>query len=213
MNFQVAKIMVRWKGLGNLQLIRFPLCFGKGKICFVWKTWATLQFLSWEKLVNFFEIPTLPNQWGTYFWVGGCDLYSPSNYDEATRKFGIGRFGRFEFLGLTLSTLQSFHWRFRSVILKKDRIFSGHQLISWWVKDPPFPNLEIETFRFLGEISTPKHVPQLPAGCCEVVSCLPFGSLLDTVRGGEKKIAVKGCKVLVRWCLRVVNCCHFSSGV
>lgn len=135
-----SKLQQLWsdrKG-SNLQLIRFPLCFGKGKICFVWKTWATLQFLLWEKLVNFFEIPTLPNQWGTYFWVGCCDLYSPSNYDEATRKFGIGRFGRFEFLGLTLSTLQgAFIGDLEVSSWKKIVFFSSNQLISRWVKDPP----------------------------------------------------------------------------
>lgn len=170
--------------------------FWKGKDMFCLEDMSHLAVSFVRKIGQFFWDTHPPESMGNIFlgrglrpilslklWRGNQKIW-----DWKIRKIWVSGFNVINFAG-------GFHWRFRRVILKKDLIFSSHQLISWWVKDPPFPNLEIETFRFLREITTPKHVPQLPACFCEVVSCLPFGSLLDTVRGGAKK----------RWLWKAVN--------
>ena len=77
--------------------------FWKGKDMFCLEDVSHLAVSFVRKLGQFFSDTNPPQSMGNIFLGCGayvcCDLYSPSNYDEATRKFRIGRFGRFEFWG------------------------------------------------------------------------------------------------------------------
>ena len=114
--------------------------FWKGKDMFCLEDMSHLAVSFVRKIGQFFWDTNPPESMGNIFlgrvlrpilslklWRGNQKIW-----DWKIRKIWDSGFNVINFAG-------GFHWRFRSVILKKDRFFFPviNQLISRWVKDPP----------------------------------------------------------------------------